>query len=247
MKHAARYLPLLVLAFAWEAVARLGLVSALALPTLTDVVIAWFGLMRTGELVTNAADSMYRAAAGLSLAIVLGGLAGVFMAYSRPVNILLGPLVELFYPLPKSALIPVTVFWLGFGDGSKILLIFLGCMLPVTIGAYNGARGSEQVLLWSARSMGAGRLRVLWDVVVPSALPEILNGIRTALALSFVLLVLSELISSRKGLGYMIGLLGSGGVYDAMFATVLTVALIGFIADRGFQLVMQRTLAWREQ
>ena len=190
---------------------------------------------------------MYRAAAGLSLAIVLGGLAGVFMAYSRPVNILLGPLVELFYPLPKSALIPITVFWLGFGDGSKILLIFLGCMLPVAVGAYNGARSSEQVLLWSARSMGAGRLRVLWDVVVPSALPELLNGIRTALALSFVLLVLSELISSRKGLGYMIGLLGSGGVYDAMFATVLTVAMIGFIADRGFQLVMQRALAWREQ
>src|SRR5262249_34398055 len=88
MTRAARYLPLLVLAFAWEAVARFGLVSALALPTLTDVAIAWFGLMRSGELVTNGLDSIYRAAAGLSLAIVLGGLAGVFMAYSRPVNIL---------------------------------------------------------------------------------------------------------------------------------------------------------------
>jgi ABC-type nitrate/sulfonate/bicarbonate transport system permease component len=167
------------------------------------------------------------------------------MAYSRPVNILLSPLVELFYPLPKSALIPVTVFWLGFGDGSKILLIFLGCMLPVTVGAYNGARSTEQALLWSARSMGASRLRMLWDVVLPSALPELLNGIRTALALSFVLLVISELIASRKGLGYMIGLLGSGGVYDAMFATVLTVALLGFLADRSFQRVVQRALAWR--
>ena len=75
----------------------------------------------------------------------------------------------MFYPLPKSALIPVTVIWLGFGDGSKILLIFLGCMLPVTIGAFNGARSSEQALVWSARSMGANRLRMLWDVVVPSA------------------------------------------------------------------------------
>ena len=241
-----RYLPLVLLALAWEAVARLGLVSSLALPTLTDVIIAWFGLLKTGELITNGVDSIYRAASGLSVAVVLGGVAGVFMAYSRPVNILLSPLVELFYPLPKSALIPITVFWLGFGDGSKILLIFLGCMLPVTIGAYNGARSTDQVLLWSARSMGASRLRMLRDVVLPSALPELLNGIRTALALSFVLLVISELIASRQGLGFMIGLLGSGGVYDAMFATVLTVAMLGFVADRGFQRVTQRALAWRE-
>jgi NitT/TauT family transport system permease protein len=241
-----RYLPLLLLGVAWEAAARFGLVSSLALPTLTDVLISWGQLFASGELITHGIDSVYRAAAGLSLAIVVGSLAGIFMAYSRPVNILLNPLVELFYPLPKSALIPVTVFWLGFGDGSKILLIFLGCMLPVTIGAFNGARGSEQSLLWSARSMGASRLRMLWDVVMPSAMPELLNGIRTALALSFVLLVMSELISSRKGLGYLIGLLGSGGVYDAMFATVLTVALLGFIADRAYLRVMRRALRWRE-
>jgi len=94
------------------------------------------------------------------------------MAWWKPVNVLLSPLVEMFYPLPKSALIPVTVIWLGYGDSSKILLIFLGCMLPVTIGAFNGARSSEQVLVWSARSMGANRLRMLWDVVVPSAMPR---------------------------------------------------------------------------
>ena len=241
-----RYLPLVLLALAWEAVARLGLVSALALPPLSEVLVAWWGLVKSGELLTNAADSLYRAAAGLALAIVLGSIAGIFMAYSRAVHILLNPLVELFYPLPKSALVPVTVFWLGFGDGSKILLIFLGCMLPVTIGAYNGARSTEQALLWSARSLGASRLRMLWDVVVPSALPELLNGIRTAMALSFVLLVISELIASRQGLGFMIGLLGSSGVYDAMFATVLTVALLGFIADRSFQRVSRRALIWRE-
>ena len=80
------------------------------------------------------------------------------MARWRLLDMFVNPLVELFYPLPKSALIPVTVLWLGFGDGSKILLIFLGCMIPVTIGAYNGARGSDHVLVWSARSMGAGRV-----------------------------------------------------------------------------------------
>jgi NitT/TauT family transport system permease protein len=162
------------------------------------------------------------------------------------VNVLLGPLVEMFYPMPKSALIPVTVLWLGFGNGSKILLIFLGCMLPVTIGAFNGARSSEQVLVWSARSMGAGRLRMLWDVVVPSAMPELLNGVRTALALSFILLVSSELIVAQQGLGYLIGFLGANGSYDAMFAVVLTVAFLGFAADRVYLLITQRVLRWQE-
>ena len=83
------------------------------------------------------------APAGSRSSIVIGASLGIAMAWWRPVNIVLGPLVELFYPLPKSALIPVTVIWLGFGDGSKILLIFLGCMIPVTIGAFNGARGSR--------------------------------------------------------------------------------------------------------
>ena len=163
---------------------------------------------------------------------MIGAVLGIVMAWWRPVNVLLGPLVEMFYPMPKSALIPVTVLWLGFGNGSKILLILLGCMLPVTIGAFNGARWSEQVLVWSARSMGASRLRMLWDVVVPSALPELLNGIRTALALSFILLVSSELIVAQQGLGYLIGFLGANGTYDAMFAVVLTVAFLGFAADR---------------
>jgi NitT/TauT family transport system permease protein len=241
-----RYLPLLLLALLWEGATRSGFAAGLDLPPISDIFVAWYQLVESGELVWNGLNSLYRAGVGLGLAIVVGGLAGIFMAWFRPVQVLLGPLIEIFYPLPKSALIPVTAFWLGFGDGSKILLIFLGCMLPVTIGAFNGARGSEQVLLWSARGMGANRLRTLWDVVVPSALPELLGGIRTALALSFVLLVTSELISSRKGLGYMIGNLGSNGVYDAMFATVLTVALLGFIADRIFLRIMRRALRWQE-
>jgi ABC-type nitrate/sulfonate/bicarbonate transport system permease component len=240
-----RYLPLLILAFAWEVSARTGLVSTLALPPLSDVAAAWLELVKDGELVTNGAASLWRAGAGLVLAIVIGAGVGIFMAWWRPVNVLLGPLVEMFYPMPKSALIPVTVLWLGFGNGSKILLIFLGCMLPVTIGAFNGARSSEQVLVWSARSMGANRLRMLWDVVVPSALPELLNGTRTALALSFILLVSSELIAAQQGLGHLIGFLGASGSYDAMFAVVLTVALLGFIADRLYLLLAHRMLRWQ--
>jgi len=246
MKALVRYLPLLLIALAWEASSRLGLVSTLTLPALSDVIAAWFELAKSGDLVANAATSLYRGGIGLLLSIFIGGALGILMAWWRPLDVLLGPLVELFYPMPKSALIPVTVLWLGFGDGSKILLIFLGCMLPVTIGAFNGARGCDRLLVWSVRSMGASRLRALWDVVLPSAMPELLNGIRSALALTFVLLVSAELIQARSGLGYLIGFLGAGGIYDAMFAVVLTVAFLGFLADRLYLMAMRRALIWRE-
>jgi NitT/TauT family transport system permease protein len=241
-----RYLPLLILAVAWEVVARLGLVSSLALPPLSKVIVAFVDLVRDGELVQNGLASLYRAGLGLALAVVIGAALGIAMASWRSIEVLLGPLVEIIYPMPKSALIPVTVLWLGFGDGSKILLIFLGCMLPVTLGAFNGARGADRVLLWSARSMGAGRLRVLRDVVLPSAMPELLNGIRTALALAFILLVSSELIVAQQGFGYLIGFLGASGAYEGMFAVVLTVAMLGFAADRAYGVLMRRALQWRE-
>ncbi len=246
MKTFIRYSPLLLLAIVWEVVARLELVSTTALPPLSDVIASWVDLIKDGELLSNGISSLYRAFAGLALAIIVGGTLGIVMAWWRPVNILLAPLVEIFYPLPKSALIPVTVIWLGFGDGSKLLLIFLGCMLPVTVGAFNGARSSEQALVWSARSMGASRVRMLWDVVLPSAMPELLNGVRTALALSFILLVASELIVAQRGFGYLIGFLGANGSYDAMYAVVLTVAFLGFAADRLYLVITKRALAWRE-
>ncbi len=241
-----RYTPIALLALAWEWATRFGLVSPLELPALDRVIAAWWGLLASGDLVDNAIVSLSRGAAGLGLAIACGTVLGVSMAWYRPVRILFNPLVQAVYPMPKSALIPVVVLWLGFGSASKILMIFIGCMLPVTVSAFNGARGADQVLIWSARSLGAGRAATLLQVVLPSALPEILAGIRTALAFAFVLLVATELIVARQGLGYMIGWLGDGGVYDAMFAVVMTVALLGFAADRGYLMLMKRALRWRE-
>ena len=246
MKHFLfRYLPLVLLAVAWEVAARLELVSSTALPPLSDVVSAGIEMIKDGELISNGASSLYRAGAGLAISIVVGSIIGIGMAWWKPVNVLVGPIVEVLYPLPKSALIPVTVIWLGFGDASKILLIFLGCMIPVTIGAFNGARAAERTLIWSARCMGASRLRMLWDVVVPSAMPELLNGVRTALALSFILLVSAELIVAHEGFGYLIGVLGANGTYDAMYAVVLTVAFLGFAADRVYLMITERVLRWR--
>src|ERR1039458_3908076 len=114
-----RYAPLLLLAIAWELASRFELVSSSALPPLSDVIKAWIDLIKDGELVSNGASSLYRAGAGLALSISIGATLGIVMSWWKPVNVLLSPIVEILYPLPKSALIPVTVIWLGFGDGSK--------------------------------------------------------------------------------------------------------------------------------
>jgi NitT/TauT family transport system permease protein len=243
---AIRYSPLLVVALAWELVLRLGLVSRLALPPLGSVLSAWAELLGGGELLVNGAASVYRAALGLGLAILVGGVLGLAMATSRPLRTLANPLVQIFYPMPKSALIPLMLIWFGFGDLSKVVLIFLGCLLPMIVSTYNGARGVEDRLVWSARSLGASARDIVWDVRLPAALPEILNGVRTALAFAFILMVSSELIIARDGLGYMIGLLGDGGAYPFMFAVIFTVVAFGFLADRAFGLLARRLLRWRE-
>ena len=117
--------------------ARLSLVSSLALPPLSNVAAAWVDLIRDGELIDNGGASLYRGGVGLAARRSWSAAASASRwRWWRPLDVFVNPLVELFYPMPKSALIPVTVLWLGFGDGSKILLIFLGCMLPVTLGAY---------------------------------------------------------------------------------------------------------------
>jgi len=247
MKSAlVRYLPLLILALAWEAVARLGLVSALALPPLGKVMAAWIDLVRDGELVQNGAASLYRAGLGLALAVVIGAALGIAMAWWRSVNVLVGPLVELIYPMPKSALIPVTVLWLGFGDGSKILLIFLGCMLPVTLAAFNGARGADRMLVWSARSNGgrpvAGVARRRAAERDAGAAQRHPHRARARLHPA------GQLRADRGAAGVRLPdrLSGASGAYEGMFAVVLTVAMLGFAADRAYGALMRRALQWRD-
>lgn len=240
-----RYAPLVLLALAWEATPRLGLVDPDTLPPLSAVARAWVGLLLSGDLLVNGLSSLGNLAAGLALGIAVGVAIGLLMAWYRPIEMLVNPLIRVLYPLPRSALIPVMILWLGLGAASKIASVFLGCLLPVVLSAYNGARGVERVLVWSALSAGASRGRVLWEVVLPAAMPEILAGVRNALALSFILLVAAEFLVGRSGLGYLISFLGEGGVYDAMFAGVMTVSAFGFFADRLYLMFMRWALRWR--
>jgi len=240
-----RWSPLAILALAWELAPRLGLVNPASLPPLSTVAAALWRLAASGDLLTNGLKSLFRLTCGLALAIGVGVPLGLLMAWFRPVRAVFGPLVRCLYPMPKSALIPVLLLWLGLGDLSKITLIFLGCLLPVLISTTNGVRGVEPAMIWSARSLGRSRLATLFGVALPAAMPDVLVGIRSALAMSFVLLVSSEYLMSRDGLGYLISFLGDGGAYDGMFAAVLVVSALGFAADRAFGVVSRRALAWR--
>jgi ABC-type nitrate/sulfonate/bicarbonate transport system permease component len=241
-----RYLPLVLLAILWEVAPRLHIVDPSELPPLSAVSKAWVSLLMDGDLWTNGVSSFINWSFGLGGAIIVGVILGVSMAWYPTVDDVASPLVKALYPMPKSALIPVMILWLGLGAGSKIASIALSCLLPVILSAYNGARGVDHTLIWSARSCGATQRDVLREVILPGALPEILAGIRNAVAISFIVLVASELLVGQRGLGYLISFLGEGGVYDAMFAVVVTVSALGFFADRAYLYFMRRTLIWRE-
>jgi ABC-type nitrate/sulfonate/bicarbonate transport system permease component len=241
-----RYSPLLLILVVWELLGITGLVPNRLLPGVGEIVGAFVHMLGSGDLLHNLLRSLSRAAAGLAAAIVIGVVVGILMASSRVARLIANPIVQIFYPMPKSALIPVVMIWFGLGDMSKILLIFLGCLLPVVVASYNGARGVNPVLLWSASSLGASRLDVMREVLLPAALPEIISGCRTALAFAFILMVSSEFIIATDGIGFMISQLGDAGYYPGMFAAIFFVSLVGFAADRAYAALSRRALRWRE-
>ena len=136
------------------------------------------------------------------------------------------------------------MIWLGIGDFSKIAVIALGCLLPVVTATFNAARSVDPILLWSARARGTSERRLLWRVVLPAILPQVATGVRTAIAISVIVLVSSEFISSESGLGYLIASYGGVGADDAMLAVVVYLATIGYALDRLYMAALRRFLAW---
>ncbi len=246
MKLFIRYLPIVLLFALWEFVARVGLVSQDVLPAFSTVMVRLWQLTADGELFVHVGNSLFRVVSGLSLSIVVGSILGFGLASSALAQKLVQPSLTFLYPLPKSALIPVILIWFGFGHSAQIAVIFLGCLLPIILGAYNGAKGVENTLVWSARSLGASLIETEWQVIIRAALPDLLAGIRVALALSFVLLISSEMIGARRGMGFLIAFLGDSGDYAGMFAVTFIVTAIGFAADRGYLALYRHLLRYRD-
>ena len=241
-----RILPLLLVAALWQVASMSGLLPPAVLPAFSDVVAALGGLVASGEIFPDTAASFLRAGAGFFIAVVLGISLGLLMARVRAVQRAVEPILLLIYPVPKPALIPLFMVWLGIGDVSKITVIALSCLLPIVVSTFNGARSIDEMLLWSARARGTSERRLLWRVVLPSALPQIATGVRTAIAIAIVVLVSSEFISAEHGLGYLIFAYGGVGADDAMLAVILYLTALGYLLDRAYVAGLRRLMAWHE-
>ncbi len=235
LRHARRAAllayPFAVVLLVWEALARSGMVSPRLMPTLGLIFQAFYDNLANGELLHHAATSLTRALSGFGLAVVLGTVLGASMARMRTVERLFEPLFSFGYPIPKIALYPLFILALGFGSPSKIALIALECLFPIAVNTYFGVRSVPPRLVWSAQNLGASPLTIFWKVLVPAAAPTIFTGLRVALPLSMVVVIITEMIGDSSGLGYFIAYSSASFMYDASYAGVLAIALVGMGLD----------------
>ncbi len=243
-RFAATLFPLLVLMAAWEALSRSGLVSARLMPSIVLIAQAFHAELVSGLLFFHAGASLFRALTGFGMAVVVGIILGVLMARVRWFDALFEPVFSFGYPVPKIALYPLFIFILGFGSPSKIALIFLECLFPIALNTYFGIRAVERKYRWSAANMGASPLQTFFKVLVPAAAPTIFTGIRVALPLSMVVVVITEMIGDSRGLGYFIAYSSASFKYPAAYAAIAAVALIGFTLDRTLVFLRNRIVFW---
>ena len=229
---------------AWEAAARSGLVSPLVVPSVTRIGRQLWLLASQPESLVEAWLSLARALGGFVLAAVVGVALGVLMGRSATVAGALGPLFSGTYPIPKIALFPIFIYLFGIGSLPKVLLVFLECLYPIVITTQAGGRAVSRVLVWSAANMGASRARILRSVVVPAAAPYIFAGFRIALPIALIVVIITEMISSADGLGYLAMYALASLKTDRMLAIVVVIALIGVALDRLAVRLRDRLVFW---
>lgn len=228
----------------WEAVARWYGLNGLppasaALPQIPEI-------LTDKESLIDIADSLRRMLIGFVLALGVAVPVGLAMGRSKHVAAFFNPLMMVIYPVPKAALMPIIMLWLGVGDASKTLVIFLGVTLPLIYHSYQGSRAVEEKLLWSAAAMGMSGPARLVRIVLPAALPEILVGFRTGLVLALITMVTSEMIARQTGIGNIIFVSLDLGIYDRVYATIVIIGALGFILDAIFECARSRLVAWAE-
>ena len=176
--------------------------------------------------------TLQRALTGFVSAIVVGILIGTALARVRLFNRLIEPIFVFGYPIPKISLYPMFIFIFGFGDMSKIVLVFLECLYPDHPANHGGMRNAERVLVWAARNAGASPQQMFWRVLVPSAAPTIFAGIRIALPVSLIVTIITEIIGESRGLGYVVAFSSASFEPARAMAAFVVIAAIGFTFDR---------------
>ena len=233
----------------WWLVARLGLISPLFLPPPEQVLHQFITIagpqgFMDATLWQHLAASLQRILIALTAAALCGVTVGMAMGLSPTVHGMLDPLIELYRPVPPLAYLPLMVIWFGIGETSKVLLIYLAIFAPVAMATLAGVQSAQQVRLRAARALGATRWQVLWHVILPGALPEILTGLRIGLGVGWSTLVAAELIAATRGMGFMVQSAGEFLATDVVLAGILVIALIAFILELGLRALQRRLTPW---
>jgi ABC-type nitrate/sulfonate/bicarbonate transport system permease component len=197
----------------------------------------------SGEVLASVGISMVRVLIGFALGSIVGIVTGVAMGRSMILNRLLDPVIEIMRYLSPTAMIPIAIIWFGIGETSKYFLIFWGSFFFVLINTIAGVQrlpiGRER----AARCLGEKGLRLIMKVVLPSALPDIVTGMRLAMATSLMAIVPAEMLAADSGIGYLLQAAGMLAQTNRIFVALVTISLLGFALDFVFRLIVKKTMA----
>ena len=236
---------------AWWAVSEARLVPHLFLPTPREVFDAAISFCQDGyanaSMAEHVAASLMRISSAAAIAIALGVPIGLFMGMSRWAKGVFDTPIEFYWPLPPLAYLPLMIIWLGIGEASKIALLTMAMFAPIALSAQAGVRSVSLERVNAALSLGASRLQLLREIVLPSALPEILTGVRIAIGVGWGTLVAAELIAATRGIGHFIMSASQFLATDFVFVGIGIIALCAFAFSFALRAVERWLVPWKGQ
>ena len=230
-QHLLPWLVPLLLLSSWQLASQTGWLSSRILPEPWAVAQAFWSLSVSGELFLHAKTSLWRATSGFLIGGGLGLLLGLLTGTFRVAETLLDTTLQMIRNIPALALIPLVILWFGIDESAKLFLVSVGVFFPVYLNTFHGIRSVDAGLIEMARSYGLSGWSLYRDVILPGALPSILVGVRFALGLVWVLLIVAETISAQAGIGYMTMNAREFLQTDVVLVGILLYALLGKLAD----------------
>lgn len=230
----------------WQAIGSLGFVAEQILPTPAKIVMTFATLLGNGELLYHVTVSGQRVLLGFVLGAGTGIVLGVLTGFSRLVQEVIDPSLQMLRTVPLLALIPLFILWFGVGEFGKVLMIALGAFFPVYVNLFLGIRLVDQKLIEVSEILKFSFWQKLRKVIIPSALPNILLGLRLALGASWLVLVVSEMMGTSAGLGYMIQDARAYAQTDIVFVGLVMFALLGKCSDSLVYAIERKSLKWRD-
>jgi len=240
-----RFASPVILVLLWQAASMSGLLSPRTLAAPSSILVTAWGLTVSGELPYHLLVSLQRVAVGLGLGVTTGGVLAIVAGLSRRGEDIVDAPMQMLRTLPFLALVPLFILWFGIGEVPKIGLVALGSTFPVYLTLFAGIRGVDPKLVEAGRVFGLDRRGLVWNVILPGALPSALVGLRYSLGVAWLSLVVAEQINATAGIGYLINDARDFLRTDVIVVGLLVYALLGLLADALVRTAERRALAWR--